>query len=174
MKSNDTEQRREFEELVTRYEEPLFRFAFFRLGSRMDAEDVVQEAFLKYFSRSGGPVGHPQAYLFRMVSNGCANLRRRHPAPEPLEGRPLRIPAEEEGEREEEQEAREEALLIGSLLEKLPPEQAETIRLRTWASLRFTEIAEVLDCPVTTVKSRFSCGIEKLKRLLNPQKPKRQ
>ena len=82
MKSNDTEQRREFEELVNRYEEPLFRFAFFRLGSRMDAEDVVQEAFLKYLSRGGGPV--------------------------------------------------------------------------------------------TTVKSRFSCGIEKLKRLLNPEKPKRQ
>lgn len=46
---------------------------------------------------------------------------------------------------------------IDSLLGSLP-EQADVIRLHTFGSLHFTEIAEVLDCPVTTVKSRFRYG----------------
>ncbi|MCD8035312.1 MAG: hypothetical protein LUF83_13615 [Alistipes sp.] len=59
-----------------------------------------------------------------------------------------------------------EAKRIDSLLGSLPPEQADVIRLHTFGSLRFTEIAEVLDCPVTTVKSRFRYGIDKLKNVL--------
>ena len=58
MKQSSTERLRELEELVDSCREPLFRFAFFRLGSRMDAEDVVQDAFLKWASGPERPVGH--------------------------------------------------------------------------------------------------------------------
>ena len=47
-----------------------------------------------------------------------------------------------------------------------PAEQAEVIRLHTFASMRFTEIAETLELPASTVKSRFHYGIERLKTLL--------
>ncbi len=77
MKNHTPECLKELEELVDSCREPLFRFAFFRLGSRMDAEDVVQDAFLKWASRPERTVGHPRAYLFRMVSNGCCDRRRR-------------------------------------------------------------------------------------------------
>ncbi|MDE7344047.1 MAG: hypothetical protein K2N02_00305, partial [Alistipes sp.] len=51
MTNHTPEHRNELEELVERYRQPLFRFAFFRLGSRMNAEDVVQDAFLKWASK---------------------------------------------------------------------------------------------------------------------------
>ena len=55
---------------------------------------------------------------------------------------------------------------LGTLLDRLPAEQAEVIRLHTFASMRFTEIAETLELPASTVKSRFHYGIERLKTLL--------
>ena len=51
-------------------------------------------------------------------------------------------------------------------LDRLPKEQAEVIRLHTFASLRFTEIAQTLQLPASTVKSRFHYGIERLKKLM--------
>lgn len=61
---------------------------------------------------------------------------------------------------------REEAERIAALLDRLPEEQAEVIRLHTFASLRFTEIAQTLQLPASTVKSRFHYGIERLKKLM--------
>ena len=162
MTKHTPEHRNELEELVERYRQPLFRFAFFRLGSRMDAEDVVQDAFLKWASKPERSVGNPQAYLFRMVSNGCCDRHRRRAPLVPLDDRQS-LPAESF----EESEALEEARRIEALLDRLPPEQAEAIRLHTYASLRFTEIAEVLRCPVSTVKSRFGGGIERLRKMSN-------
>ena len=162
MTNHTPEHHKELEALVDRYRQPLFRFAFFRLESRMDAEDVVQDAFLKWASKPERNIGNPQAYLFRMVSNGCCDRRRRRVPLVPLDGRQP-LPAESL----EESEALEEARRIEALLDRLPPEQAEAIRLHTYASLRFTEIAEVLRCPVSTVKSRFGAGIERLRKMSN-------
>lgn len=58
--TTETDRRKELEELADRYLEPLFRFAFFRLGSRMDAEDVVQDTFLKWASDRPREVGNPK------------------------------------------------------------------------------------------------------------------
>lgn len=162
MKTDETESMKELERLVESCRGRLFRFAFFRLGSREEAEDVVQEAFLRFAAMAPGAVRRPEAYLFRMTMNGCCDrLRRRRSAPrlEPIDPN-LALPAED-------REALEEAARIESLLAELPDGQAEAIRLHTYSSLRFTEIAELLDCPVTTVKSRFAAGIGNLKRMLN-------
>ena len=162
MKHSSTEYRKELEKLVDRYRQPLFRFAFFRLGSREEAEDVVQEAFLRFAALPARTVRRPEAYLFRMTVNGCNDrLRRRRSVPrlEPLDPNGA-YPAED-------REALEEAARIETLLDELPAVQAEAIRLHVYSSLRFTEIAEVLDCPATTVRSRFAAGIGNLKKKLN-------
>jgi RNA polymerase sigma-70 factor (ECF subfamily) len=57
----------------------------------------------------------------------------------------------------------EEYKRIEGLLKDLPDEQAETIRLRVWDEMSFADIAEIMEVPVTTVKSRFKYGIDKLK-----------
>ena len=70
--------------------------------------------------------------------------------------------------RESEIIAREEFQRIQYLLNSIPEEQAEVIRLRTIDDMSFVEIAELLKLPVTTIKSRFLYGISKLRSKVNP------
>lgn len=110
MNNHSSECLRELEELADRCREPLFRFAFLRLGLRMDAEDVVQDAFLKWAAAKRHAVDNPQAYLFRIVANACCDRLRRRTALLPLD----RLPAPPD-ETAEEREAREEARRIEAL-----------------------------------------------------------
>lgn len=157
MKRTDTPQPNRIAEAVTAYHAELYRFAALRTGSRSDAEDIVQEAFLKLLTASGEII-HPRAYLYRCVANACCDLKRRRTFHEPL--RP------DQPQEDPDPALREEAERLAARLDRIPPEQAEVIRLHTFASLRFTEIAEVLDIPVTTVKSRFQYGVAKLRNWL--------
>lgn len=157
MKRTDTPQPNRIAEAITAYHAELYRFAALRTGSRSDAEDIVQEAFLKLLTASGEII-HPRAYLYRCVANACCDLKRRRTFHEPL-----RPDQPQEGP---DPALREEAERLAARLDRIPPEQAEVIRLHTLASLRFTEIAEILDIPVTTVKSRFQYGIAKLRNWL--------
>jgi RNA polymerase sigma-70 factor (ECF subfamily) len=61
----------------------------------------------------------------------------------------------------------EERLLVRDLLERLPPEQAEAIRLRFFGSLTYEEIAAVQDCPTPTAKNRVRYALQKLATLLD-------
>lgn len=145
------------EDAVAAWSGALFRFAVLRGAQRNDAEDIVQDAFLK-FASTPGPIRHTKAYLFRCVANACNDLLRRRQPSEPLSPI-LAVP-------EEEQMTEAEAQRLSALLDRIPEEQAEVIRLHTFASMHFTEIAQTLELPVTTVKSRFHYGIERLKKLM--------
>lgn len=147
------------ERLVDSHHEQLFRFAFFRIGSQADAEDVVQEAYLRLASCDLTRIANPKAYLFRTVANGCCDLLHRKTRLRPLDRRIETV--------DDEYDAREEYERIEALLRELPEEQADVIRLHTAGALRFTEIAELLDRPVSTVKSRFRYGIDRLRHSLN-------
>ena len=61
---------------------------------------------------------------------------------------------------------KDEFLRINRLLATLPQEQSETLRLRIYSECTFSEIAEIMQVPVTTAKSRFKYGIEKLRENL--------
>ena len=158
MKLNSKTNIEQLAEWIDEWQEQLFRYAFYRVGSRSDAEDIVQDAFLKIFSTQNS-IANPKAYLYRIVSNGCVDLLRHKSKLKPLEERMPTPP------QSEEMEAEEEFRRIARLLAKLPDAQSEVIRLHIHAGLKFTEIAEMLDEPASTIKSRFSSGIEKLKQL---------
>ena len=145
-------------EWVDEWQESLFRYAFFRVGNRADAEDIVQDAFLKAASTPAA-IKNPKAYLFRTVTNGCIDSMKRKSKLLPIEQR-MTAPSQSD-----EFEAQQEQQRIAQLLGRLPDKQAEVIRLHIHANLKFTEIAEVLEIPATTVKSRFTSGIERLKQL---------
>lgn len=145
-------------EWVDAWQEQLFRYAFLRLGNRSDAEDVVQEAFLKVASAEIKP-DNPKAYLFRTVANRSIDMLREKNRLTRLEER-ITVPS-----ASDDWEAQEEHHRIEQLLRQLPEQQSEVIRLHIHAGLKFTEIAETLEEPVTTIKSRFSSGIERLKHL---------
>jgi len=144
-------------EWIELYQEPLFRYAFFRLGNRDDAEDALQDAFLKVAS-SGREIRNPKAYLYSTVASICVDMLRRR-------GKSLSIDEKiTSTQQSESQEAEEEFLRIDRLLRGLPEQQSEVIRLHIHANLKFTEIAEIMEQPVTTIKSRFTSGIEKLRK----------
>ena len=161
----------ELEQFITEFQDQLFRFAFFRTGSVADSEDLVQDVFVKLYrsQRQQVPIKNIKHYLFRSIANACTDFQRKgkyhFESVEKIEDSttlqvkdaswPLLI--------------KEEYKRIESLLQHLPEEQAEIIRLRVLDHLNFTEIAVLLSQPVTTVKSRFKYGIDKLKNILHPK-----
>ncbi len=154
---------RELERLVEREQDRMFRFAYMRVGNRADAEDIVQDVFLKLF-RSGenlARVRNLQHYLFRSISNSCRDYhRRRLYNIIPIEdSEVMEIP-------EDDRQMHEEYIRIGRLLEKLPEEQAEIVRLKCSDGLKFREIAKLLDIPLATAKSRYRYAIEHIRQEL--------
>jgi RNA polymerase sigma-70 factor, ECF subfamily len=155
--------------LVAAYADRLARYAFRQLGNRQDAEDAVQEVFMRAFSdRSDRTrVSAVGPYLYRSVANACTDLLRRRNS--------ARVFREEVGVEEllagadgpaEIAQAAEGLRRAQAMLRRLPNEQAEAIRLRVFDGLRLSEIAEVVGCPVNTVCSRLRYGFQKLRGLV--------
>lgn len=159
----------EFESLVETYQDRLVRYAFRRLGNSQDAEDVIQEVFVRAYKSPPGAkrVKNVGAYLYRMAANACTDLlrRRKHSWREiPLDDAATDEPiAENRTSPSEVIAATEELRRINRIMESLPYRQAEVIRFRVFDELAFGEIAEILGCTVATVKSRFRYGLEKLR-----------
>ena len=163
---NKKEQQLEIlEKLVEANQDYLFRFAYFRVGSREVAEDIVQNVFLKLIENciDLSLMKSPRMYLFKMVSNRCIDYQRR----ETIHHVPLDEVKGLMDEDEEDVALRQEYERIVALLDNIPFEQAEIIRMNTIDNLSFVEIAELLDLPVSTVKSRFVYGVNKVRAKLN-------
>ena len=160
----------EFEALVDAFLDRLVRYAFRRLGSIHDAEDVVQEVFVRALAgRSRRKnISHTGPYLYRMVGNACTDfLRKRRDSMVSLE----EIGAEQipSARRNPSQlaAATEELRQAEELLQCLPKRQAEAIRLRVFDELRLSEIADVVGCSVNTVSSRLRYGFRKLRKIVS-------
>lgn len=146
---------------ATLYHREMFRFALFRLGSQSDAEDCVQELFLKLLqgTTSLSEVRSPRSFLLRSLANHCIDMRRQRK----ISLQPLAADLQSD----EEPTSIDEPERINRLLARLPDDQAEVIRMRTCDALSFAEIAEILEIPLPTAKSRFAYGIEKLRRMFH-------
>jgi RNA polymerase sigma-70 factor, ECF subfamily len=155
----------EFSSFIRQYQNRLVRHAFFRTGNKQEAEDIVQNVMVILFCRKEKVrnIERPVSYLFRMVGNACIDHLRKKPNAELLSVEEIRDIPVDGADREKEIIAREEFERVNQILSGIPAEQAEVIRLRIFDELSFTDIAEILGTPVTTVKSRFSYGIIKLK-----------
>ena len=156
----------QLELLIDVYQDKLVHHAFFRLGNHKDAEDVVQEVFIQMFNeqKQGKLILYPSAYAFRMVSNSCIDHLR-------TKTRITQISFDDIQDKEigfcenkeEEMIRQEEFQRINNLLGSIPEEQAEIVRFRFVDGLPFQHIADILELPLTTVKSRFSYGLLKIK-----------
>lgn len=165
---SENEKLKDLERIIDEYQDSMFRFAFFYTGSSADSQDIVQDLFLRIYENMDNlSIGNIKSYLFRGISNGCSNYfrQKRMSKSVPLDPLAARLAAENDNA----EEVTKEYERIKALLDAIPAEQAEIIRLRTIGGLAFTEIAEMLDIPVTTVKSRFRYGIDKLKSKINLQ-----
>ena len=161
----------ELGEFIKKNQNRLVRHAFFRLGNRQEAEDIVQEVMIRIYriKESKRHIEKATSYAFQMVFNACVdNLRKKAKNNfEQLNGKEVLVI--DDSNRESEIIAREEFLRINKLLSTIPAEQAEVLRLRIIDEMSFVEIAEIMNVPVTTIKSRFSYGIIKLRTKVNYQ-----
>lgn len=152
------------EKVIEENQNYLFRFAYFRIGKREIAEDIVQNVFLKLVEKGYdlSRVKSPKMYLFKMLSNSIVNYQNRHI------NKVVSINEIEELSLEEDSDAelQREYERIVHLLYDIPYEQAEVIRMNTIDNLSFVEIAEILNISVSTVKSRFMYGINKVRNKL--------
>jgi RNA polymerase sigma-70 factor (ECF subfamily) len=159
---------RAFEVLYERHSGAAFSLAYRMCGSRGSAEDVTQEAFLAIW-RSGARYdrtrGSVRSWVLGIVHNRAIDsLRRamvhdrRRASDEGLEER------FEAGERTEVEVARrDEARSVRELIEELPEEQSRVIQLAYYGGFTHTEIADMLETPIGTVKGRMRLGLEKLR-----------
>jgi RNA polymerase sigma-70 factor (ECF subfamily) len=160
----------EFEALVDAYLDRLVRYATRRLGNVHDAEDVVQEVFIRAYAErvKYRAVARTGPYLYRMVVNACTDsLRKRRGCAASLEDIGPEEPCSNEKNPSEAAAMNEETRRVENLLRLLPEDQAEAIRLRVFGELRLREIAETLGCPVDTVSSRLRYGFKKLRQIVS-------
>jgi len=162
----------QFEHLVEMFQDRMVRYAFRRLGNLHEAEEAAQEVFVRaYFDQANRrTTTYVSAYLYRVAANLCTDLLRKRRRPtvalEHVDAAAMTAnsPTGPQALAGVEEQAR-----IEQLLARLPRRQAEVIRLRIFGELRMAEIAEVVGCPVATVKSRLRYGLTKLRKILPPQ-----
>lgn len=143
--------------VVAEYSDMLLRLACARLGSAADAEDAVQEAFLRLLTAA--PVfrdaGHERAWLIRATLQRAGDIRRR------AERRNL--PLEEITEPAAHDSPGEE---LRSAVRALPEKYGAVIHLHYYEGYTIKEIARLLGLPAATVGTRLARGRERLRQML--------
>jgi RNA polymerase sigma-70 factor, ECF subfamily len=160
-----------FEVIYERHSSAAFSLAYRMCGTRAQAEDVVQEAFLSMW-RSGARYdqtrGSVRTWMLGIVHNRAIDSLRRSVVHDKRrasdEGIEERFEARE---RTEVEVARlDEANEIREALQTLPTEQCRVIELAYYGGFTQTEIATMLDTPIGTVKGRMRLGLEKMRAQL--------
>jgi RNA polymerase sigma-70 factor (ECF subfamily) len=163
---------RAFELLYDRHGGAAFSLAYRMVGNRGAAEDIVQEAFLSIWrsrQRYDQARGSVRTWVLGIVHNRTIDALRRSVVHdrrrETMEGVEERQEAPERTEVEVAR--REEARTIRDALETLPDEQRKTIELAYFGGFSHSQIAELLDEPVGTIKGRMRLGLDKMRRQLS-------
>lgn len=164
-----------FNQLVVRWERPIYSLAYRVLGREEDARDVSQETFLRAFRAVKGFKGQAKfsSWLYRIALNLCRDWLRRErraAAFHPVDERAgFDFDAFDTGEESVEDFVvrRDLSRVIARAMAALPPEQRTAIVLKEYHGLTFQEIADLQECPLSTVKTRLYQGLTVLRRHLN-------
>jgi RNA polymerase sigma-70 factor (ECF subfamily) len=163
-----------FNQLILRWERPIYALAYRTIGREEDARDVCQETFLRAFRALPGFRGQAKfsSWLYRIALNLCRDWVRRErrvqvvQAPDGvdlLELAALREPSESI----EDLVARQDlSRAVERIMATLPEEQRTAIVLKEFHGLTFQEIADLVGCPLSTVKTRLYQGLTVLRREL--------
>jgi RNA polymerase sigma-70 factor, ECF subfamily len=157
-----------FEVLYERHCSAAFSLAYRMVGARGAAEDVVQEAFLSIW-RSGARYdsarGSVRTWVLGIVHHRAIDYLRRATVHDKRrasdEGMEERFEARERTDSEVAR--RDEARTVRRALDELPAEQSHVIELAYFGGFTHTEIADMLEAPVGTVKGRMRLGLKKLR-----------
>ena len=163
-----------FNQLILRWERPIYALAYRVIGREDEARDVCQEAFLRAFRALPGFKGQAKfsSWLYRITLNLCRDwIRRQRRAPvsqfpediDVLEATAARGPVES---IEDLVARRELSAVVEEAMALLPDEQRTAIILKEYHGMTFQEIADLQGCPLSTVKTRLYQGLSVLRRQL--------
>jgi RNA polymerase sigma-70 factor (ECF subfamily) len=163
-----------FNQLVVRWERPIYALAYRTIGREEDARDIVQDTFLRAFRALPGFKGQAKfsSWLYRIALNLCRDWMRKQrrtptvPMPEHVDLVEL---ASEQGPVESIEDLvarREMSRAVALAMKHLPDEQRTAIILKEYHGLTFQEIADLQGCPLSTVKTRLYQGLSVLRRQL--------
>ena len=171
---------RSFDTLVKRWEKPLLNYCYRMVNDTALAEDLRQEVFLRIYrsAKRYRATAQFSTWMYRIATNLCldtlAKQQRRKETP---------IAAYLESESEgfddrliDPSDAPDAAMVkketesrVRSVLARLPEDQRVVVTLRHYNGMKFREIAEILECPISTIKSRMAAGMTRLSQMLSKQ-----
>jgi RNA polymerase sigma-70 factor, ECF subfamily len=163
---------RAFELLFDRHGGAAFSLAYRMVGDRVAAEDISQEAFLSIWRsrmRYDSARGSVRTWVLGIVHNRAIDALRRGASHERRSEQLDVVEERHEAPERTDVEAarREEARSVRSALDTLPPDQRRTIELAYFGGFSHSQIAELLDEPIGTIKGRMRLGLGKLRDQLS-------
>jgi len=163
-----------FGEIVRRWERRIFALTYGMLGREEDARDATQETFLAAFRNLRGFRGEAKvsSWLHRIAVNQCISRQRRSKVrsesaledAEETNARSFATPLSYSPARVV--EGRQETVAVRRAINSLPIELRQVIVMKEFEELTFREIAEALDLPLSTVKSRLYTALKQLQMRL--------
>jgi RNA polymerase sigma-70 factor (ECF subfamily) len=150
--------------LVSRWEKRVFNYLLRLVSNREDAMDLSQDVFLKAYQnlkKLEDPAKFP-GWLFRIAHNEAFSLLRKNRPEGEISGELS------SGESSGRMFPIELNLAVQSALGRLSDDQREAVLLKVYQGFKFEEMAEILSCPVSTVKSRLYTALDLLKQTLAP------
>jgi RNA polymerase sigma-70 factor, ECF subfamily len=156
--------------LVSRWEKRVYNYLLRITANREDSLDLTQDVFLKAYQNLG-KLDNPERFapwLYRIAHNEAYSMFRK------------RRPESDVDDLEPESTGGgitvggssvfpiELSLAVASALDRLSADQREAVVLKIYQGFKFEEMAEILSCPVSTVKSRLYSALELLKNQLAP------
>jgi len=158
---------RVFDDIMKLFQERALSLAYYRTGSREDALDIVQEAFIRMYKVLPGwkPKASLFTWLYRVIVNLSVDRGRQikrdgkvsiDNLPEPSDEKVLNNPRSV-------LEGKETATVIEKAVSDLPPKQRDVFILRQYQHLRLKEIAGIQGCSVGAVKANLFQALRKLR-----------
>ena len=168
-----------FNQLILRWERPIYALAYRVIGQEEDARDVAQETFLRAFRALPGFKGQAKfsSWIYRIALNLCRDWIRRKrrtpvsPLPDDVDISEL---AAEQGPSESVEDLvarRELSAVVEEAMKLLPEEQRTAVILKEYHGMTFQEIADLQGCPLSTVKTRLYQGLSVLRKHLKERTP---
>ena len=160
-----------FGELMGRWQGKIFSFIYRYIGDGEEAKDLTQNTFAKAYQNLDR-LSDPRrfsSWVYKIALNECRMRvrKQRNLIPVPYDEYVDSDRAERTLETPETQLASKERVsILREAFQDLPDEQRTVILMKEYQGLKFHEIAEALDVPLSTVKSRMYLGLKTLKKLM--------
>ena len=163
---NESAEDAQYEAKIKEYYPMIYKFVYIQVKNRVDAQDITQEVFYKYFANSIDfpDVEKEKSWLFTVASNQCKSYwrtgwyKRIFPMEEDI--------IEPEHTPEKEYEKKENAFYVVECVAKLPPKYREIIHLFYYEDMNIERISEITGKNKSTIQTQLDRGRKLLKKMM--------